>query len=632
MRLGFYNAHPGVENAEKEFLSRAMIAVRRLGWEVEEFSNPIDAENWRADVLLITHNQQPKLSSIPSIGLMWNPTEFFRDWPQQVHNILSYNGYLPGSEPIRLYIEDLLYSRARRTPIAPFEFYPSCYATKWSEKIPRKRKLFYAGMGWDGNRHNGLIEKIAKRLPLNLYGPPKRWKHLKHCYQGFVPFDGISMLDRIQESGITLCFHRQEHRKENVPSMRLFEAAAAQSVIIADEIPFAKQHFRDSIFTVNFSQPTDQVVQELETIYNWIESHPEDATEMAKRSHEIFCESLCLEKLLAPLPEYLQAIQSPREFKSLPQEDSTITAILSIQEWNESVLLTLTSLQKQTHSSINLQLVGPSPLEKVEEPFRSIIVSLHASYTVGFENQQQSWWDQLTNIGTPYFTVLQPGLEYHPNCFSSLLAQIQTDRSSEVVCTGLIDRSNNQPSEKGMIKFPSIQAELSNLFHDGENLTPMPWLAKSSLLTEELLKSPRLSYCELEYLLASLLIIGQSSFHWVALATLKAVTTDNSLNARFIDKDLQRIRDRLTTHYQNSTLFSTTWTSQKSGSQTWHISGGSEVYQRRIALLRESGNGLKKCLFQWKFLPRRLAKSVQTTYRFGWKELFRQAAQLGRSS
>jgi spore maturation protein CgeB len=100
------------------------------------------------------------------------------------------------------------------------------------------------------------------------------------------------------------------------PSARIFEAAAASSVIISDELPFTQKHFGDSVLYVDTTQSAEEMFRTIDGHVKWILSHPQEAQELARRSHQIFCEKFALEDFLAR--DVLDLYESVTQGRAMP--------------------------------------------------------------------------------------------------------------------------------------------------------------------------------------------------------------------------------------------------------------------------------------------------------------------------
>ena len=177
-------------------------------------------------------------------------------------------------------------------------------------------EVMFAGPG----RHEGLFKLLDDTGKAVFYGPERveAWGGLKpwegyRCYQGMIPFDGFSIVEKINECGICLVLSSDTHRRAGAATNRLYEACAAGAVMISDDNDFVMQHFKDAalFITYNKNDPIDTFHQIMEK-YNWIVKHPDEALELAQRAQEIFLKEYSLDaqlkKIIANHPARLRQV------------------------------------------------------------------------------------------------------------------------------------------------------------------------------------------------------------------------------------------------------------------------------------------------------------------------------------
>lgn len=176
----------------------------------------------------------------------------------------------------------------QKEPFLAISWYPTCEDCFF--KIPTPKKLFYCGHNWDAKRggadYHKLFVQLDKTGYLAVFGPVNKWKHTPASLKGLLPFDGKSLVHAIQECGIVLILHSDEHIAGNAPTARIFEAASAGSVIISDRHPFVEEHFGDCVLFINQNSSPEELFQEIDKHVQWILSHPQEAQQMAVRAWE----------------------------------------------------------------------------------------------------------------------------------------------------------------------------------------------------------------------------------------------------------------------------------------------------------------------------------------------------------
>lgn len=552
MRIAVLNSWPNLEySAEREFIARLKLACLNLGWVCIEAVTSDEVLEANPDCVMVTHEYSPKLTEIPTIGLMWNPPVFFREDPLRMRSILSYDGYLAGSDSVREYLGDLLFSTAKNSPVSDWNFLPTAPQTEFRPPDLSNPSLFYAGVHWDGDRHGKLIKGLRASLPMVFYGDPAKWARFGAAYKGKIPFDGTTIFDRINEAGVALCLHRNEHLKYEVPSMRLFEAAAAGAVIITESSNFARRNFGDSVLYVDQDAKVASKVDQIRMHFEWICAHPAEAAVLAAKSNALFNENFSLEKLLARLPEFLQKVRSAGCFElDNPNNDSPkVEAVVRVGGRSLPFIeRCLDSLARQSHANLGVILVCyrevpglATLLEKYKARFTSI--RRLASEPTGFRST--SLWDGIRAVEGQYFCNLDDDDTLHPNHISSLVALLESDMGCHVAYSGCVQihdepghyfHQANFNGTAGVQIKESRHLLLFDRFHRqrilrADNIVASnSFLARKSVLNEKDLVDPKLAVAEDIYLYCLFLRRGDFQFSWSATANWhwRATSGDNS--------------------------------------------------------------------------------------------------------
>ena len=69
---------------------------------------------------------------------------------------------------------------------------------------------------------------------------------------------------------------------------RIFEAAAASTVIISDENSFVKEHFGDSVYYIDVTLSPEEIFRQIVDRMEAIFRDPKEALAKAKEAHQIF--------------------------------------------------------------------------------------------------------------------------------------------------------------------------------------------------------------------------------------------------------------------------------------------------------------------------------------------------------
>ncbi len=182
-----------------------------------------------------------------------------------------------------------------------FPFYFSVPSTKFNDTP--KTRLFFGGCIWDKYRKSivrNLYELLDNTGYFDLYGV-KNWDG--NSYRGLIPFGEDTVLKIMEKCGVTLVIHSDNHFKNNIPTARIFEAAAASTVIISDRLPFIVENFGDSVLYIDRNKSPEEMFKQIDSHMQWILSHPREAVELARRSHETFIKKFSLDEIMKKVME-----------------------------------------------------------------------------------------------------------------------------------------------------------------------------------------------------------------------------------------------------------------------------------------------------------------------------------------
>ena len=553
MRIGVLNSWPNlVYSAEREFIARLKLACTAIGWDCMEVVTSEDVLQAQVDCVLVTHEYSPKLTGVPTIGLLWSPPDYFQDDPLRVRSVLSYDGYLAGSDSIRQYLEDLLFSTRKESPISDWNFLPTAQMTEFHPPDLSQPSLFYTGVHWDGSRHGRLIRKLRNKLPFAFYGDPGKWSKYGAQYKGAIPFDGVSIFEKINKAGVALCLHRDEHLKNDVPSMRIFEAAAAGAIIITEDSSFAKRHFGDSVLYVNRDGGVAEKAAQIASLFDWVRSHPQEAQKMAIQSHSIFNNKFSLEKLLEKLPQFLQDVKRAHcyDMDKQPKSEAVVEVIVRVGGRRlEFIERCLDSLVAQTYQNLGLVLVSYQEVAGLDHLVakyanRFVTVKRVSSKPTGFRST--ALWDGLRVIEADYFCNLDDDDTIQPNHTSTLVNLLEENKNAFVAYSGTIQVQDEeghfytQPNFRGAAKKEIKENRCLHFFEPFhkrrilrlENyIQSNAWLARKSVLEQRDVTDPKLIVSEDMLLYLIFLRSGDFLFSWRATAEWRwrSTSKDNSV-------------------------------------------------------------------------------------------------------
>ena len=360
MRIGLLNAFPWLEfSAEREFIRRCILVLRRAGHEAEELRDSDEVAAFAPDVVVSTHQFAPKLTDHFTVGTGWNPLSGILGDERQYAWLRSWDMTLPINGEVRAFLERVHADRPATDAITEMEFFPSAPATDLPQAALETPELVYVGTLWDRKRHGGLFEKLAERCAFRAYGPQAAWSFLKKGYAGPIPFDGASVLATLNRHGVVLALHKATHRDGDTPSMRVFEACAAGCFVITDPMPTLVARFGDTIDYVDTRGREKATLAAIVAAVERVRADPATARRRAAAARAIFEETASLDVLMARFVAEIEAALELRRERAarlaLP-----VTVILRIGVGaDEAAAASLASLGAAQGARIELRPIGP---------------------------------------------------------------------------------------------------------------------------------------------------------------------------------------------------------------------------------------------------------------------------------
>jgi hypothetical protein len=291
---------------EYEFAERVKIACEKLQWEayisdVNFFKDTTAHYDW---IFTLVHKKKCHLKSDNYLILFDPEHHFFNQDGRLKKSYLDYTGYLTIYENIDLLLKDkkIVYDK---------KWYPTVQYQAYQKVTPTC--LFYFIGHWGdrllNDKYKILQHKLAEMSYAHLFGNPEVGDAYGKAFKGSLPYDGTSVIKKISEMGVCLVLHSKTHLKHEIPSGRIFEAAAASAVIISDLNPFVMKHFGDAVLYVNEELSGEEVFEQIDSHMRWIQKKPDEALKMAYRAHQIFEDCFTLEQQLLDFNDFRDAMK-----------------------------------------------------------------------------------------------------------------------------------------------------------------------------------------------------------------------------------------------------------------------------------------------------------------------------------
>ncbi|HEX8166637.1 MAG TPA: glycosyltransferase, partial [Beijerinckiaceae bacterium] len=473
------------------------------------------------------------------------------------------------SETVRAYLKDLEFSLGVEKPKSDFLFLP----TESFEEVPERRGSRWELAHWiaEGDDHPAP-DLLAALEAAHLIGS-----------QGGLPLPEGSDRHRMREHGVALCLHTDEHRDADLPSGRLFEAAAAGAVIVTDELPFARRVLGDAALFVDSKASRADVVDQVRKHLLWLNEDPARGERLVAEARAILQGRLDIETMVAQCCAFATAVledaqrsrhdairalqkAEPVVLRQASQSSARAAAHLSERPLvdvvvragerpPEVVKRALRSIARQsggTYRAILVDYKGSEELKAFAEGFRArnMTVTYVRSPDTGYRST--ALWAGLARIEAPFFAVLDDDDSVAPDHFPSLIELASRHPADGFFYGGTIrvedDGAVSPPpnfmgplnlefSERRQLQFLEPH-DPSRLVAFDNYITSNSFIARRELLDETVLADPELAVAEdvYLYLLLAARTEFRSTFRPTALWHWRSAARDNSMLAVAGDK------------------------------------------------------------------------------------------------
>ncbi|MBD2103184.1 hypothetical protein [Leptolyngbya sp. FACHB-261] len=569
MRIAIHNPFYGGLFAEKELCRRLGLAAKSLGWKAVEVAGRSEINELQPDAVLVLHHYVPKVTGYPTYGCMWNPIAHFERSNKSnelIKNILSYDGYLCGSSVVKTWVQDTLYFLPNKVGTLPF--YPSSNETQYREPELAEPRLVYIGSNWDTVRFKDLFLELDKKDYVDFYGRQEGWQYLESSYRGSIPFDGVSLLDKLNRAGVALCLHTEVHTESEAPTMRIFEIAASGALAICGEHAFIRENFGDCVLYLSQNLSLSEQVEEISSHIAWIKNNPETALEMSREAHRIFVERFSLENLLRSFKDYHQEIVLEKGFApslgvqaAVTKQPKHVQLILRANSHSASEFKQhLDSLANQSYQDFSLVLVksdADSELDALLELYKTRFeIKIIALDSVQCRYGSSTLWAGLSAVTSEYFGVLSSSL-LHRNHIHTLVKLLERYENFGLAYSGSVlaqevntddcNSSQKDFDEQNGADVTSLrffeQADLVDAIESDKLLGLGSFIAKSSLLQDsDIAIDPKLEVAEEFFLLLYLTTKTRLVFSYdVTQSHDQPVSEDSTPEGQIWQKAIRRI-------------------------------------------------------------------------------------------
>jgi hypothetical protein len=522
MKIAYLN--PYRQAAENQAFKSLEDAAQKIGSTLIHCINSEEILAAQPDFVLATASTQPKLTGIPTYGVIHEPRDRFLRFPEYFRNLLSYDGYLTISESIHTYLRNILAGMKRDTSIG--FYYNSCQTNQLhSEGVSKAltsghAKLTYFGTNWDKRRYS-FFKKLAKLKDVEIYGPERAWRHIdRGTYKGPLPYDGLGPQKKYAENALGLVLLSDEHLADDVISNRIFEITSVGAIAICPRMPWIEKHYGDSVYYFKQSASDSKIVNELEQVIQQIKSQPQDAVRRARQAYDIFNQTFSAEQLLKNACAYHKECVSRRA-----SQPTSVSVIVRCGGRSLEILgRALESIAQQSAAAFSVLLVRYTELDlsPILRKYKGRFSEIRVLDSFG-GNRSATLWLGLKNVSGEYFAILDDDDEWMPNHIEHLLPPEGVPRKPYFGYTGSIRvQRTGSTTAQGNVEIRRISSygdcRTASFLEAVEFFSSNCFLASTDLLDRYILEPPNIETAEDSLLILELLSKCEPRFNYRATA------------------------------------------------------------------------------------------------------------------
>jgi hypothetical protein len=433
MKISILNAFPNLSHsAEREFIQRSLVILTKAGHQAVEVITSDDIIQFDPDFVVVSHEFVPKLTHHFTVGLLWSPTQFYKNDIARIRAIRSWDLVVPINDATRHFARDIHFPMRHLSAVSDLNFYPSAPVNDLPLPDPSKLSLAYVGAHWDGRRHKDLLQALAEVVDLHVYGPPEAWKHMPAQYRGPIPFDGDSLIRTLNRHGAVLAIHKAAHVQEDTPSMRVFESCAAKCLVFTDTMPSLANIFGDAVQYVDLESNPKAVARAIAETIRKYKSAPTAFVETVRRADSIFREKASLDRLLSALLEDVERCRAAHRMSDVNgTEGFDVTVIIRCGSRPISMIQrAVASVQNQTYKRIGIVFPRYAEIEGFGEWLQNLRASGRFLFLTdlpvrGDGVRSVAMWAGFRAVQTELFCLLDDDDELFPNHISDLVGVLR---------------------------------------------------------------------------------------------------------------------------------------------------------------------------------------------------------------
>ena len=565
MRVAYHN--PWVESSENQAFASMAAAGARVGVDLVACADAAQIEACRPDFVISMATAVPKVADFPTYLAVHEPKSYLFEQPQRLRNILSYDGYLTIVDRLQRFVRDFSYGVGR--PEDPGFFFNtpqvSPLACDWRQaNRAQTLRVVYFGTNW--NRRMPLLFRALDPMGIaRIHGPEASWRgEALSSYQGPVAFDGMGPQRIYAECGLGLALMDERWQQEDIVSNRIFEISSVGAVSICPDMPWTRKWFGDCVLYFDQAQPMRGMAEQIRERHAFCRDNPERAREMGEEARRIFESRFSAEHMLRNACDYHRRKSTQRDHaQAVLGSAPEITVVLRCGGRPlETVRRALDSIRRQSFGRFTVVLAKYRDVDLSSLTAEAGgAVARFDEFLIDGGGRAEMLFAALARVATPYFAVLDDDDFWLSDHMEQLFrAGRRASADFDMAFSGLVDFdypvrfSPTLSFDRNISRF-GFDKPLDNA-HDVQNAIHLSsFVARSDLLTPEVLAAPAMRTAEDSLLILLLARRSKPIFSWKATAFYRRDPEDGS----HWRQDPQRTEDEVSLALRAGFSYAPSW-------------------------------------------------------------------------
>ncbi len=496
-------------------------AFQAFNIETKVFFQQEPIMEYAPDCVLITSPQDGKLTPFPTYGFINRPRDEYLELPRFLRNILTYDGYLCSSPRLTQMLRDVMFgARKLGSTILKMDFFPEVSPFVAPKLNTDTQKVLIFEPDFKHSVFKTAIYALLDKIP-NCQVITFSIDGVKRHNDRFIAVSSLKALDaELSNCSVGICLSGGDQMEKTI-SPTLLKLLAAGVTTITHGTDELKALFKDSLYYLSPDIHLLQLASIVQEHLTTIAQNPEQAIERARAAHAVIAEQFNIQNLIPAFIEFHEKNLISKGYLPNPDAEKekalpSVSYIMRTGGKHRPFLeRALDCLVDQKYPDLRVIFVT-----HVKVPFIDEIIAQYP--TLKFKviesiksRRSEAIRDGMAAVETDLFGLFDDDDELFPNHVRTLVKAMQyhnhRDWRGEIgmVYSGSIHADDTFPvmeriefqdhkliesTEKRAIEHFRFYSPAMMSRH--EWFMPNGWLARTSVLDEEILEDPVLDTCE----------------------------------------------------------------------------------------------------------------------------------------